>query len=323
MLLGGEKIAADFETAVRAGRTTHAYLLTGGEGSGKKTFAAFMARALLCPDGGCGRCDICRKVQSEHHPDVIRVRGQGRDGLIPVDQVRALRRDVYTLPNEGSKKIYIIEQAEKMNVQGQDAFLKVLEEPPGYAVFILLCTDERAMLQTVLSRVMRISMPVPPEAAAEALLVQRTGCAPAAVRTAFRICDGRIGAAEALLKEDLPQKQQRLEQFLQTLTLGTSYQLAAMIHAVAADRGKLDDFLGLLEMYLRDILVYKKTSDRTLVRFEDSVVQNAGRLLRLGAREITALIDEIRSLRRLCGGPYSLLLLETEFAVACARTFGR
>ncbi len=142
-------------------RLSHAYMLIGPEGPARDEAARRLSAALLCPaaEPPCGVCRDCRKVLSGVHPDVIAIgRQEGDKGLhreILVDQIRAAAADAAVAPNEAARKVYVIAQADRMNAQAQNALLKVLEDPPGHACFILCAASAGALLPTVRSRCVR------------------------------------------------------------------------------------------------------------------------------------------------------------------------
>lgn len=142
----------ELETARRG--LSHAYILSGPAGSGKRTLAGLLAAALVCDRRGgalpCLSCAGCRKAEGGIHPDIVRVGDDGKD--ISVAQVRALRADAYIRPNEAERKVYILENAQTMNASAQNAMLKLLEEGPAYAAFLLLAENGGGLLQTVRSR---------------------------------------------------------------------------------------------------------------------------------------------------------------------------
>lgn len=148
---------------------SHAYLITGGGGDSRAALASRLAAAYLCQreDAAqkvpCGRCRACRKVAGNLHPDVIRTSPPSGKKEIVVEQIRALRADAYIRPNEGKRKVYIIDPADAMNFAAQNALLKVLEEGPAYAAFLLLADQRGRLLETVRSRCEELSLP--PEAA--------------------------------------------------------------------------------------------------------------------------------------------------------------
>lgn len=133
---------------------SHAYLLCGVDGLGKHTLAREVCAAMVCTGAGeipCGCCIPCKKVFGGIHPDVITISGESGKP-VNVEQIRNMTSDAYVRPNEGERKIYILEQAGEMNASAQNAMLKLLEEGPVYAAFLLLCRQPDQMLQTIRSR---------------------------------------------------------------------------------------------------------------------------------------------------------------------------
>jgi len=159
-LLGNERLKAGLAAAFAAGGLAHCYLIAGPAGSGKHTLARILAAAMECTEGEkrpCGRCLQCRKVLDGVHPDVITVDDPARK-IVPVELIRKYRADVYIKPNEGLRKVYLIPRAMDMNAAAQNALLKVIEEPPDYAAFLLLTDSAERLLPTIRSRVQTITM---------------------------------------------------------------------------------------------------------------------------------------------------------------------
>ena len=245
-----------------AGRgLSHAYILAGPPGCGKKTLAALLARALVCSGGGeapCGACPDCRKALAGVHPDVIRVGFDGKD--INVAQVRQIRGDAYIRPNEAQRKVYVLENAQTMNQSAQNALLKLLEDGPPYAAFLLLTDNAGAMLQTVRSRceVLTLSPVAPKEA--EAYLLTRYGDQPkdkvldAAVR-----CEGVLGRAVAWLEgggEEREQARSAAKELVGLLKSGRELPLLEYCVGLEKwDRDALSDLLDECVQQLRDGLV--------------------------------------------------------------------
>ena len=134
---------------------SHAYIISGPTGSGRHALARRLAAAMLCTGGGerpCGTCPACLKTEKGIHPDFSVTAGPEAGKPITVDQVRALRSDAYIRPNEGERKVYLLEEADRMNPSAQNAMLKLLEEGPAYAAFLLIAGNAGGLLQTVRSR---------------------------------------------------------------------------------------------------------------------------------------------------------------------------
>jgi DNA polymerase III delta' subunit len=200
----GHRAALEFvERAIEKQQPPHALLLVGAEGVGKTTLAYDLAAGLLCLDADpatrpCRECAACRKVDHGNHPDLHRLAPEGAGQQIRVGQVQALSSDLALLPLEGRFRIAIIEHAQRLNLDAQNALLKTLEEPPPAVVLILAADDSSTLLPTVVSRCARLSLgPVAADTVAELLaeahLADRSSGAAVA-----RLAGGRPGVALAL-----------------------------------------------------------------------------------------------------------------------------
>ena len=140
---------------LQRGTLGHAFIVAGAEGSGTHTLAGILSRAMVCTGTStkpCGSCQACRKALAGIHPDIITVAPLEEGKAVTVDQVRQMRADAYIRPNEASRKVYLLEQADRMRGEAQNAMLKLLEEGPSYAAFLLLAENQGALLATVRSR---------------------------------------------------------------------------------------------------------------------------------------------------------------------------
>ena len=240
----------------------HAYILAGPAGSGKKTLAGLLSAALVCSGEGevpCGTCPNCRKALAGIHPDVITVEPQGKE--IVVAQIRDLRSDAYIRPNEAARKVYRIYQAQTMNPSAQNALLKLLEEGPAYAAFLLLSDNAAALLPTIRSRCQTLTLsPVSP-AEAEAWLAQRCPHRTEAERrAAAQHCEGLLGRAVAELEGDagsLRREAQAAGELLEALCTGREaalMEVCVRLEREKWDREALTGLLDELSLLLRDAL---------------------------------------------------------------------
>ena len=200
-LLGNEQLKENLSAAKRKGRMSHFYLLSGPRGSGKHTLADLIAAAMLCKesDAPCGVCRSCRKVLGGNHPDYITIDDPSKK-TVPVDLIREARADIFVRPNEGEKKIYLFPRAQDMGIPGQNALLKVLEEPPAYGVFLLLTDNPEKLLPTVRSRCVELKLRALPEGLLERKLREEFPDAEAErIAAAIGRSGGYLGQARELL----------------------------------------------------------------------------------------------------------------------------
>lgn len=200
-LLGNARLKENLRHSVDSGRLSHFYLISGPRGSGKRTLARLLAAAAVCrgEKKPCLTCPACRKAMTDNHPDIISVVDPDRKA-VPVKLVREYRDDVYIKPNEAEKKVYIFPQ--ELGTEGQNALLKILEEPPAYGLFLLLAENPQQILTTVRSRCTLLQMESLPK---ELLLSQLQKQFPNADREQLQAAaersGGYLGQAAELLRE--------------------------------------------------------------------------------------------------------------------------
>lgn len=203
MLLGNDRVKENLNKSLARGHISHFYLISGPAGSGKHTLANLLAAAILCQSGDkpCLRCHACRKVMEGLHPDFITVDDPDKK-TVSVDLIRQARADIYVQPNEAEHKIYLFPRAQDMGLPGQNALLKVLEEPPSYGVFLLLTDNPQRLLPTVRSRCTELALQALPEALLRSRLERDFPQAGSeSISAAISRSGGFLGQAKALLEQ--------------------------------------------------------------------------------------------------------------------------
>ena len=212
-LFGNDSLKSVVGSAIENGRASHAYIFEGPDGSGKLTAARLAAASLSCINRRndrfplpCGQCPVCHRILSGISTDVITISRDER-ATIGVGQIRLIRSDLYSAPNDSDHKVYIISEADKMTPQAQNALLISLEEPPPFVTFFLLSEDKEKLLETVRSRAVTVRMELFGEEAIEEYLKSDPDTAlsakrsPEKLKKAASMCGGSIGAAKKLLSE--------------------------------------------------------------------------------------------------------------------------
>ena len=246
-LLGNTRLKENLISSLNRGHISHFYLISGPLGSGKHTLARLLAAAILCQGENrpCGRCGACRKVLENLHPDVITVEDREHK-TVAVKIVRQFREDVFVLPNESDYKIYIFPQ--ELGVEGQNALLKVLEEPPKYGVFLLLTDNPEKILPTVRSRCTELKLQALPEALLKSTLQSDFPDAGSQdILAAMVRSGGYLGQARQLLQEGTAAPPQTVD-FVKALSAGDSLLLVQTLAPM--EKWKRDELAQILGNWL-------------------------------------------------------------------------
>ena len=274
-IIGQEQIKEHLQNAIAAGKVSHAYIINGEKSSGKEFIAKVFAMALQCEKKEaepCQECHSCKQALSDNHPDIIRVTHE-KPNTISVDDIRAqVNNDVAIKPYSGSYKIYIINEAEKMTPQAQNAILKTLEEPPEYAVILLLTTNVNLLLPTILSRCVVLNMkPVADELVRKYLMEQlQVPDYKAEVCVAF--ARGNIGKAKALASsedfENVKAEALSLLKYIKDMELS---EIIAAIKRITEYKLEINDYLDICAIWYRDVLLFKATNDVNHLVFREEI----------------------------------------------------
>ncbi len=316
-IVGNESLLLRLDRDIRAGQLSHAYILDGPTGSGRHTVARYICAAIACHNRPgqvlaaprdedqmgffdldeppppreipadaplpCRACPACRKVAEDKCPD-IRVIGLDGKASIGVEAVRFLRSDVLMPPNDLDTKIYIIEDADRMTVQAQNALLLTLEEPPPYVLFLLLCDGADALLETIRSRapILRTE-PIPDERIRDYLRERRCPLSDAELAAVILRADGCIGQALTLadsraVKPILKQRE-LCDDFISAVVTRRGEGLPAVLTRFGNKRDAASDALALITLAVRDLILLRH-GERVRLKYytdRDAAEELAGR----------------------------------------------
>ncbi len=301
-ILGNEMIKEHFLKAIESHRISHAYILTGEEGTGRKSIANAFAMTLLCEKGGtepCMVCHSCKQALSGNHPDLIYVTHE-KPASIGVDDIREQINDTIQIrPYSSYYKIYIVDEAEKMTVQAQNALLKTIEEPPSYAVIILITTNQEAFLPTILSRCVQLKLKPLKDFTVKSYLTEHLKVPEKDAELCAAFARGNLGKAIHLASsEEFKELYRRVMSLLKNVGSMDIGMLLDCIREIKEQNFDIYEVLDLMQLWYRDVLMYKVTKDMNLLVFKDEyrMINETGQKIDYaGLEAILAAIDTART----------------------------
>lgn len=264
-IIGQEQIKEQLRNGIVAGKVSHAYLINGEKSSGKEFIAKIFAQTLQCEKKGtepCGVCRSCKQALTGNQPDIIRVTHE-KPNTISVDDIRAqINNDVAIKPYSSPYKIYIVNEAEKMTTQAQNAILKTLEEPPAYAVILLLTSNVNSLLPTILSRCVVLNMKPVADELVRKYLMEELMVPDYKAEVCVAFARGNIGKAKALASseefDNVKAEAISLLKYIHDMDLS---EIIAAIKKITEYKLEVNDYLDLIAIWYRDVLLFKATSD--------------------------------------------------------------
>ena len=272
-IIGNDMIKDHFKKAIENNKISHAYILTGEAGTGRKSIANAFSMALLCEKGGkepCMVCHSCKQVLSGNHPDLIYVKHE-KPNSIGVDDIREQINDTIMIrPYSSYYKIYIVDEAEKMTVQSQNALLKTIEEPPSYAVIILITTNQEAFLPTILSRCVQLKLKPLKDFTVKSYLVEHLGVAEKEAEICAAFARGNLGKAIHLASSDaFKELYYKIMALVKNVDSMDIVDLMDRIREMKELNFDIGEVLDMLQLWYRDVLMFKVTKDMNLLIFKD------------------------------------------------------
>lgn len=272
-VIGQQQIKEHLQNALSTGKISHAYIINGEKSSGKEYIARVFAMALQCEEGGeepCQECRSCKQALSGNHPDIIRIVHE-KPNAISVDDIREqVNGDVAVKPYSSPYKVYIISEAEKMTVQAQNAILKTLEEPPAYAVILLLTDNVNSLLPTILSRCVVLNMKPVPDALVKEYLCSQLQVPDYKAEVCAAFARGNVGKAKMLATsedfENIKAEALSLLKYIQEMDLN---EIVAAVKKITEYKLQIQDYLDICAIWYRDALLFKATSDMNHLIFRE------------------------------------------------------
>ena len=308
---GAKDLKKTLSASLREGLLSHAVLIEGEKGTGRKKLALWLAKAILCKSENrpCENCSVCRKIENGNHPDVEIFGESGGARSFHIDEVRAIKESLWLAPNESEQKVYVLLNIENMTQEAQNALLKSLEEPPAPARFILTCDNRRSLLDTIISRSTVYTLEPPTREECAAALRENFPELSEREAELFAIAyGGNFGAASAGASEGALETVLLAAKTPELLKKGESYVLAAELSAKCKTRADFSEYLERLLNITGRCGIDRAAGKNTPVRVTPSEAVKTSEIIERG--KLAAMQN--------C----SLELTESWFAMELSRVFG-
>lgn len=296
-IVGHEEIIQHLQNAIQLDKVSHAYILSGETGSGKKLLANTFAMALQCEKKGidpCLECRSCKKAMSRNHPDIIYITHE-KPNSIGIEDIRTqLIEDVLIKPYCSSHKIYIVDEAEKLTLQAQNSLLKTIEEPPAYAVIMLLTSNMEAFLPTITSRCVKLNLRPVEESMVKDYLMEKMHLPDYQAQMDAAFSQGNIGKARQMAESD--EFNLMTDQALRILKKSNElelHEMVEMIKGLSAEKQNIDEYLDLFILWFRDVLFFKATKEVDGLMFKDQLNYIKERARKSSYEGIETIIESI------------------------------
>ncbi|MCI8775389.1 MAG: DNA polymerase III subunit [Lachnospiraceae bacterium] len=274
-IIGQEQLKEHLQNAIAMNKVSHAYIINGERSSGKEFVAKVFAAALQCERGGtepCGECHSCIQAKSGNQPDIIFV-SHDKPNSIGVEDIRAqINNDIGIKPYSSPRKVYIMNEGEKMTVQAQNALLKTLEEPPEYAVILILTANVDSLLPTILSRCVVLNMKPVPDHKVKKYLMEELEIPDYKANICVAFARGNIGKAKMLASseefEKVKEEAVTLVKYINDMDIS---EVVKAIKKISEYQFDVTDYLDILSVWYRDALLFKATKDANSLIFKNEL----------------------------------------------------
>ena len=272
-IVGHEQIKEHMQAAIRDKKPFHAYLFQGEEGVGKEALARTFAAGLQCQsesaDKPCKECVSCRQMESGNQPDVIWVTRE--KASLGVDEIREqLCNTMDIKPFSSPYKIYLVPEAEKMTEAAQNALLKTIEEPPEYGIVILMTSNISALLPTIQSRCLTMEFRPLSTAVVESYVKEHCQVPDYQARASAAFAQGNLGKAMRYAKsEDFIERKDHIISLLRHVEQMDLSEMLAVIKDWGTRKDEVRDYIDLMVLWYRDVLLFKATKDINQLLFQD------------------------------------------------------
>ncbi len=285
-IVGNDKLCFSVQNFIKEKRIPHAILIEGDYGTGKHTLAKYICNAIVCGEDNspCGSCHNCHLANINSHPDITLVTNEDGKKTITVSQIRELRNEAYIKPHQAQKRVFVIDGADTMNEQSQNALLKVLEEPPMAVMFVLIAENKSSLLDTIISRCVTLTLNAPDFSVSLEYIKSKTDFKEEIIKEALQLEKNNIGRALNILNGISSSKTETAaDEYLKFAINGDQFSMLKTVLPFSKNRVDADGFIKDLKYLLAKKI--RKSPQSSLSKafmgiyniipeFEDSLLTN-------------------------------------------------
>ncbi len=301
-IIGHESLIHHLQVAIRQDKVSHAYLFQGEALCGKKLVAQAFAKALLCENEkgeACGVCHSCKQAESGNHPDIIRVI-PSKETVLSVEDVRTqINADISIKPYQSRYKIYLIADGDRMNEAAQNALLKTMEEPPEYAVLVIMTTNAEHFLPTIRSRCVTLNFRWVSDGQIREYLMKQYQLTDYRAAEVVSFAQGNVGKAIMLASSSLfTDLRDRLLSCLRKISERNILEISQETQELMAIAEEKTVLLDMMTVWFRDVLLYKTTKNNRFLIFKDSEADIKREAKRISESGLAAIFEAIKQAKQ-------------------------
>ena len=272
-IIGHERVIENLQNAIRYNQIFHSYLFEGEEAIGKKMVALFFAKTLLCKEEGikpCNRCNSCLKFDNWNHPDLKLI--ESEKGLIKKEKIDEMIKNINIAPLESKRKIIIIDDSHDIRMEGQNALLKTLEEPPSYINIILISSSSNNLVSTIISRCQIVKFYPVENTKIEELLMAKYNKTLEEASFIAHFTKGSVGKSIMLSQsEEFFQKREEVIDIIDNIIEGNKLKIFSSIDFFSKNKDYYEEILDIILYWFRDLIIYKEIGESKLIINKDKI----------------------------------------------------
>ncbi len=300
-VIGQKGVIGHMKKALKLHTVSHAYILNGEKGMGKKLIADIFSTALQCETGGdepCMECRSCKQAIGRNHPDIKWITHE-KPSSISVDEIREqLVNDMGIKPYSGRYKVYIIDEGEKMTPSAQNTLLKTIEEPPSYGIVIILTANREMLLQTILSRCVSLNLRAIGSGDIKKYLMERVNVPDYKADMAAKFAGGNLGKAiDIASSDDFNQMKDDVVRTLKNLKKMSASDINQAVKEMSVYKDNIDTYLNLIVTWFRDVLICKASSSESAIVYKDEAASINKQALAASYDGLESIFKEIDELK--------------------------